>query len=650
MKEFFEKVSEFLSQPIPTLAAGACVIISFILQRIGVIGGSGLPSILDPAWIAVIVCGLPILHEAIEAMCEKDGIARISSELLVSMAMLASIVLFFLSDESDESGIFAAGEVAFIMNLGELLESFTTKKAGRGLEKLISLTPVTAVTVDEGGERTVRVTDIKCGDILKILPGERIPVDGEIVKGETSVDQSVLTGESLPVDKKTGDKVYSGTLNCFGTVEIKACAVGEDSSLGRLIGMVREAEEKKAPSERTADRWASILVPVSLGVALVTGIVTGFMYGWYTGVYRAVSIMVVFCPCALVLATPTAIMAAIGQATSKGVLIKSGEALDLLGRCDTFAFDKTGTLTDGRMSVCGIRAQVCDEDALLLYSAAAEKGSNHPLGLAIVKYATDKNLNIPKASSYESLSGRGICAVFSDGQKIYCGKSGWIRECGFEINEESAKALDTYRSQGKATVCTAVSGTGFIGIIALGDSLRPGARECVEELEALGTGVIMLTGDHSEAAAFTAGQAGVRKYYADLLPENKNERIAALKEEGRTVAMVGDGVNDAPALKTADVGISMSELGNDMAADSADIALIHDEIGKLPYLQRLARGTVFTIRFCITLSMVINIVAVFLSVLGLLGPMAGALVHNAGSVLVVTIAALLYGKRFDKKK
>ena len=374
--------------------------------------------------------------------------------------------------------LFAAGEVAFIMALGAILEDMTTNRAKKGLKKLISLAPTQGRRISDGKEEMIPAEEIGRDDILRILPGESIPVDGIIVSGETSVDQSIMTGESLPVDKNVGDEVFCGTINRFGVIDIRATTVGEDSSLQKLIRMVQEAEDKKAPMARIADKCASWLVPVAMVIAIVAGIVT-------QDIVRAVTVLVVFCPCALVLATPTAIMAAIGQATKHGVIIKSGEALEKMGKVDTIAFDKTGTLTYGKLEVSDIISfeEGTDENSLLSLAASAEAKSEHPLGKAIVSCAKEKDVEIIESDSFKMTMGKGICAEVS-GRGLLCGNEKFLTENGASISAEITAKLEELRAQGKASILVA-DGKTCIGIVALSDVLRPEAAEMVSKLNGM---------------------------------------------------------------------------------------------------------------------------------------------------------------------
>lgn len=633
-KVLYAQKNDYLAGVPATIVAGFFLLLHLLTSFLGNLSGSlRLLNILpfDPACVTVIISGIPMLYLAIWRVIHNPGISKISSALLISIAMLAAIAI---------GDIFAAGEVTWIMAIGAILEDKTTERAKKGLKKLISLAPTQGRLLFNGEEVIIPAEKISLGDILRVLPGETIPVDGTIIHGETSVDQSIMTGESLPVDKTVGEDVFCGTINRFGAIDIQATKVGEDSSLQKLIHMVQEAENKKAPMARIADKAASWLVPVALLIAIVAGIVT-------KDIVRAVTVLVVFCPCALVLATPTAIMAAIGQATKHGVIIKSGEALEKMGKVNTIAFDKTGTLTYGRLEVCDIISfePKISEDTLLSLAASAEAKSEHPLGKAIVAYAKNCNITVLESDCFKMTAGKGIYAEV-DGKKLLCGNENYLLNYGVEINVIVRSMLEELRAQGKASVLVA-DDSACIGVLAMSDVLRPEAKNMVERLHSMNTNIVLLTGDNQKTADYFARQVGIRQIRAQLLPEEKVSNIAAIQNEGKAVCMIGDGVNDAPALKTANVGVAMGGLGSDIAVDAADIVLMGDDISKLPYLKRLSNATVKTIKFSICLSMCINLLAVLLSVMGVLNPTTGALVHNAGSCFVVLIAALLYDRKLD---
>ena len=617
-----DEITDFLFGLKMTIISGIFLLIAVIFMIFGI----DVPVYLNPAWGTVIISGIPMLLLAMTRLIREKWI---SSALLIAIAMVASLMI---------GEVFAAGEVAWIMALGALLEDWTVERAKKGLRNLINLTPQTGRIITDGTEEVIPVDEIRLGDTLRILPGESVPVDGEIIKGTSSLDQSIMTGESLPVDKKVGDEVFCGTMNLYGTIDIKATSLGENSSLQKLIDLVKAADEKQAPTQRIADKWATWLVPVALAIAIAAWIVTG-------NLERGVTVLVVFCPCALILATPTAIMAAIGQATKYGVLIKSGEALETLGGLNTLVFDKTGTLTYGNLEVSDVISLKEDlpSEELLKIVASCEKLSEHPLAKAIVKNAKEAQINIEEPQDFKMYPGKGVTCTNSYG-KVYAGNSKFLSEYNIDVDVDCQ--MDKLKHEGKASIIVALNGE-VIGLIGLSDVIREDSKDMIEKLHDLGTETILLTGDNSETANYFAGQVGIGKVFGNLLPEEKLSWIEKLKSEGRKVCMIGDGVNDAPALKTADVSVAMGSVGSDVAIEAADIALLGDDIGKIPYLKKLSNSTLFTIKANIAMSMTINAAAIVCSVLGLLNPVTGAIVHNAGSCLVVLNAALLYDRHFD---
>ena len=617
-----DEITDFLFGLKMTIISGIFLLIAIIFMIFGI----KVPTYMDPAWGTVIISGIPMLLLALTRLIREKWI---SSALLIAIAMVASL---FIGE------IFAAGEVAWIMALGALLEDWTVERAKKGLRNLINLTPQTGRRIVDGVEEIVPVDEIKIGDTLRILPGESVPVDGEIIRGTSSLDQSIMTGESLPIDKAEGDDVFCGTMNMYGAIDIRATSLGENSSLQKLIDLVKAADEKQAPTQRIADKWATWLVPIALVIAIAAWLATG-------NIERGVTVLVVFCPCALILATPTAIMAAIGQATKYGVLIKSGEALETLGGLNTLVFDKTGTLTYGNLEVSDIISLNDDltEDDLLKLTASCEKLSEHPLAKAIVNNANEAQIDIEEPKEFKMYPGKGVACKNSYGQ-VYAGNSKFIDENNIDV--DVGDYLDQLKNEGKASIIVALNGR-VAGLIGLSDVIREDSKGMIENLHDLGTETILLTGDNAETANYFASQVGIGKVYGNLLPEEKLEWIERLKNEDKKVCMIGDGVNDAPALKTADVSVAMGSVGSDVAIEAADIALLGDDIGKIPYLKKLSNSTLFTIKANIAISMTINAVAIVCSVLGLLNPVTGAIVHNAGSCLVVLNAALLYDRHFD---
>ena len=627
------RIHDILSGLYMTILAGLFLLLDGIPHLIEEFGGQRpFQNIFpfEPSWITVIICGFPLVYLSIRRIVYNKGISKISSALLISMAMFAAVAI---------GDIFAAGEVAFIMALGALLEEATTERAKKGLKKLISLAPVKGRKIQDNKEMMVPVESIQSGDYLRILPGETIPVDGRIINGETTVDQSIMTGESIPVDKIIDDDVFGGTINCFGAIDIIATKVGEDSSIQKMIQLIKNAEQKQAPIQRIADIVASRLVPIALMIACIGYLITG-------NIIVGVTVLVVFCPCALVLATPTAVMAAIGQATKHGVIIKSGEILETMGKVDTMAFDKTGTLTCGQLAVQSILAVDTDysEIDILQLAASAEAKSEHPIGKAIVSHAIEQDLEILDTTSFTMFVGKGIIAVIK-GRELYCGNERFLEEHNIIVSESIQQAINVYRSEGKVSVIIA-NNEYIIGIITLSDTMRNDVINMISAISSLDMTTVLLTGDSEEAATYIGKKSGVSEIHAELLPGEKVSIIESLQGKHHKVCMVGDGINDAPAMKIADVSIAMGTIGSDIAIETADIALMSDDLSKIPYIKRLSDATIKTIKFSIALSMVINCIAIILSLLEVLTPTTGALVHNVGSCLVVLIAARLYDRKF----
>ena len=580
-----------------------------------------LPLPFDAAWVAIVLCGIPIVLEALIGLITAFDI---KADVLVSLALIAAVLI---------GEDFAAGEVAFIMQLGALLEDVTVARARAGIEKLVHLTPQTARLLLPDGENIVPAGQVRVGDRLRVLPGESIPVDGVITSGQTSINQAVMTGESLPVDKTVGDEVSSGTVNQYGAFEMRATKVGEDSSIQRMIRLVQSADAGKARIVGQADRWATWIVVVALTAAALTWLITG-------EIIRAVTILVVFCPCALVLATPTAIMAAIGNATRHGFLVREGDALERLAAVRRIAFDKTGTLTYGTPRVVAVASTLAGLDRAGLYAlaAGAEQLSEHPLGKAVVAgYREENSGEIAPAESFEMLPGRGVSAVV-DGRRVLAGNPQLLADHGVAVSPDAER--QRLLEEGATMIYVAVDGV-FAGYLALSDTLRAESAATIAALEAAGVRPVLLTGDHESAAGAIAARLGIREVRAGCLPEDKLEEIGRWQRDGVHVCMIGDGVNDAPALKKADVGIAMGGVGSDIAVEAADIALVDDEVKELPHLMALSRRMMTTIRMNLTFSMGLNFLAIFLAMAGTLNPVVGALVHNAGSVAVILNSALL---------
>lgn len=579
------------------------------------------PLPFEIVWVAVVVCGTPIILEALIGLITEFDI---KADVLVSMALIASLAI---------GETFAAGEVAFIMQLGALLEEFTVARARAGIERLVKLTPQTARVVENGKENVIDAKDVAVGQLIRVLPGETVPADGVIVSGTTCVNEAVMTGEPVPVDKKEGDSVSSGTVNQFGAFTMRAEKVGSDSSIGRMIRLVQSADAGKAKIVRLADRWATWIVVGALSTAAVTWAVTG-------EIIRAVTVLVVFCPCALVLATPTAIMAAIGNATRHGMLVREGDALERLAAVKGAVFDKTGTLTYGTPRVCAVKSLLpgLTDTELFTLTASVEQLSEHPLGKAVASSlkAHGNGMLLP-VEKFEMIPGQGVRGI-AQGKELLAGNRALLSSHGIAIEETAQMRELTQR--GNTLVLVAVDGV-LAGFIALTDEARAESARTIGQITALGVRPILLTGDNEAAARRVAGELGIAAVKAHCRPEDKLAFIEAEEKAGRPVCMVGDGINDAAALKRARVGVAMGDVGSDIAVDASDIVLVKDDIRELPHLIALARHTMNVIRLNMTFSMVLNFVAVILAVLGILNPFVGALVHNGGSVLVITNSAFL---------
>lgn len=594
------------------------LVISGVAVLCSLFGFQPLP--FDMAWIAIVLCGVPIILEAAIGLVTAFDI---KADVLVSLALIASICI---------GETFAAGEVAFIMQLGALLEELTVAKARAGIEKLVHLTPQTARVLRNGKEEIIPAEQVKVGDHIRVLPGESIPVDGVITAGQTSINQAVMTGESLPVDKTVGDSVSSGTVNQFGAFEMEAVKVGEDSSIQRMIRLVQSADAGKAKIVGIADRWATWIVVIALSAAALTWLITG-------QIIRAVTILVVFCPCALVLATPTAIMAAIGNATKHGFLVREGDALERLAKAKVIAFDKTGTLTYGTPEVVAVESlsERFERDELYRLAASAEQLSEHPLGKAVVSCCKKEDIALSEVQGFQMIPGRGVCAEI-ESKAILAGNAELLREHGISMPE--LPEAEGYVQQGCTVIYLAADGQ-LVGFLALSDTLRKESTMTIASLSELGVQPVLLTGDHENAAKSIADKLHIREVRANCLPEDKLKAIAEYQNKALPVCMIGDGVNDAPALKKADVGIAMGSVGSDIAVDAADIALVDDEVKELPHLIALSKRMMTTIKLNMTFSMTLNFIAIALAIVGTLNPVVGALVHNAGSVLVITNSAFL---------
>lgn len=598
--------------------------ISLILSLTGILNDY-LP--FDIAWVAIILNGLPLIIFTLNRVIRYRDI---TAGVLVSIALIAAIIV---------GEYFAAGEVVWIMAIGTLLEDATVRKAQKGIEKLIKLTPKTARIKENGVETIISTSDVKVGDTLVVLAGETIAVDGIITLGNTSIDQSNMTGESIPVDKKEGDEVISGTINQFGTFEMKTTKNGEDSSLQRMIKLAKEADANKAPIIKLADKWATWLVVVALTIA-------GFTWA-FVGIIPAVTILVVFCPCAFVLATPTAVIAGIGNLTKYGIIVRSGDALQRFSKIDEIVFDKTGTLTQGKPVVTEILSldNKYSKDDILRLSALAEQRSEHPLGKAIVSAYTQNGYQLQEIKNFTMKAGMGIYATVEQNE-IIIGKLDFMQSENIKVNNQVLTQIDNFSNKGATTILVSSNGM-LIGLLALADTIRQTAKSTVASLISTGVNPTLLTGDNELTAQHIAKQVGIIQIKANMLPEQKMQAILDYKTENRHVLMIGDGVNDALALKTAYAGIAMGGIGSDIAVEAADAVLVSDNINHVPHLLKLSKKVMKRIGFNIAVGLVWNAIAVVLSIMGQLNPVTAALVHNIGSIFVVISSALLLSVKDD---
>ncbi len=541
-----------------------------------------------------------------------------------------------------------AGVIVTLILLGKYLEAVAKGRTSEAIKKLMGLAPKTAVVVTSGQEVVIPIEEVEVGDLILVRPGERIPVDGVVVSGHTSVDESMLTGESIPVEKEVGDEVVGASINQNGTITFKASRVGRDTVLAQIIKLVEEAQGSKAPIAKMADIVAGYFVPIVIAIAVLAGLawfITGHSAVFSLTIF--ISVLVIACPCALGLATPTAIMVGTGKGAEHGILIKSGVALETTHQVDVVVLDKTGTITEGKPQVTDIiTVQDVNRDELLKLAASAEKGSEHPLAAAIVQQAEKENMELLSAEDFQALPGRGI-EVRIDGQQILLGNKKLMDERGVEITleEESHRLAE----EGKTPMYAAIEGR-LVGIIAVADVIKPSSKKAIEALHKMGIEVAMITGDNQRTAQAIARQVGVDRVLAEVLPEDKAREVQKLQSEGKRVAMVGDGINDAPALAQADVGIAIGS-GTDVAMESADIVLMRSDLMDVPAAVELSRATIRNIKQNLFWAFAYNsagipIAAGLLYAFGgpLLNPMIAAAAMAFSSVSVLSNALRL--KRF----
>jgi len=621
---FFKRYQGFILSPgtIITIVNALLLLLGFVASLLGQKQAAN--------WLylaSALVGGAPIFKLAAGNIIRDFNL---TAGVMVSIAMIAALIVGEYS---------AAALVAFMMLVGEMLEDFTIARADNALQELESLVPEIVTIRRDGEDVQVSINTIRRNDIVLVRPGGRVPVDGVVVSGDSSVNQAAITGESIPVDKEPGDKVFAGTLCASGAIEIKVEGVGNETTLGNMIRLVKEARSTQAPVQRVANKYAQYLTPLAIVIAIVTYFITD-------DIMRSITVLIVICPCSLVLATPTAVVAAIGNAAKRGVLVKNGTAMEQMGKVDVVAFDKTGTLTLGEPSLKEtISLNGIQTDELLSLVASAERSSEHPLGKAIVSAAHIKNINTSIPESFETIPGHGISAVVQ-GREIVIGNR-MLTAKAIIAPAKTQDQIATLETEGNTVLPVAIAGE-IAGLMVISDSVRPESKDAIANLKQLGIQEIVLISGDNQATADAVGKSlGVDKVFADTLPEQKLALIEKYQEQGLKVAYVGDGVNDAPALAKADVGIAMGTIGTNVAMETADIVLLTDKIERIPYLVDLSKNALSVIRNNVIFSMSMNILSVVLGVAGVIGPVIGAIMHEVSALPVVANSARLINRKSD---
>ena len=623
-RRFVGRYRDFLLDPgtIFTLVSLLLLIIATIQTPDGIINSTHARTRLYLA--AALVGSLYIWWSAIQGIRERD----FTADIPVSFATAAALIIGQYA---------AAAVVAVLLLLGGMLEEFVSARAGNALDSLAKLLPDRVTVRRDGGDLVVPLEEVQNGDLVLIRSGDRIPVDGVVAQGTASINQAAITGESLAVEKQPGDTVFAGTLNELGALEVRTTKVGEETTLGQIRRMVAEAQQQKAPIERILNRYAKFYTPAAL--------LLGALVWWISGdILRAITILIVFCPCVMVLATPTALVASIGNAALRGSLVKKGATIEAMAKVTAVAFDKTGTLTLGRPRLTTIQPLgQMSEIELLRLAAIAEKLSEHPLGRAVVQAAIARDVIVPDPEEFTVLPGLGIRVRIDDGE-VVIGRPQLLSEQGIAIEEEVAVRARNLAAVGRTVILVAHNDQ-VVGLLVLEDTLRPEASRVITRLKKLGIRTILVTGDNIVTAERIAGELGISEVYADVLPARKVEIVKQLQAEGLHVAFVGDGVNDGPALATANVGVAMGLGGTDVAIETAEIALLSDDLAKLPHLLTLSRQAMRAIKQNLIFSLSVLAIAVGLAIPGILMPVTGALLHELSSIPVIANSARLIGMK-----
>jgi Cd2+/Zn2+-exporting ATPase len=608
-----------------TLIGLLFIINSFIVDWTGF--GSKMVSEAS-AMIGAIILGYPIVWTSIRNL--KRGILSINE--LVGIAVLAAFAAGASGASGEAGGYQTAGIVAFFMLMGEIIESRTAAGARASIESLIKLTPTKARRMVNGREEEVLASDLTVGDIIRIRPGDNVAADGLIVSGQGSFNQATITGESLPVDKKPGDEVFAGTQNLTGVLEIRVTRAGRDTTLGRVRELILAAEKTKLPIMKIVDQYMGFYTPLVL-------VIGALVWAFTRDLNRVISVLIVSCPTAFILATPTAMVAALSAAARLGILIKNVADIELAARINAFIFDKTGTLTTGKLAVSRLAPLNGVKPAELLRAgAAAERYSNHPTAKALVQLADEAGVPLPEPQSFSEAAGRGVKARV-DGADILVGRAQWLRDNG--VTEDFLQSVDLNETEGFSLIFVARNGH-CIGWVGMQDQTRPEARQALAELKPSGVRrIAMVSGDRQPVAARVAREIGCEEVAAECLPQNKVEFVRQMKAKGYRVAVVGDGVNDAPALAAGDIGIAMGAAGSEVAIHSATIALMNNDLRRLPFLVKLSRQTRSVINQNFLFGVFFIIGGLCLAAFNYIGPIIAALMQNFGSLIVIFNSARL---------
>jgi len=627
LRLIIQNYKNFLLAPgtIVTFISGILLAIAILYQPSSILTGSDFGDTVNWIYLAAALVGSSyIWYSAYLGIREGD----FTADIPVTIATIAAIAIGQYS---------AAAVVAVLLLLGGLLEELVAARADHALDALARLLPDRVTVRRNGNDIILPLDELAVGDIIIVRSGERIAIDGEILFGSGSVNQAAITGESLLVDKQKGDSVFAGTLNEVGAFEVRANRVGTETTLGQIRRLIAEAQEQKAPIERILDRYAKFYTPVA--------IILGLLLWWWSGdILRAITMLIIFCPCVMVLATPTALVASIGNAALAGSLVKKGATVEALSNVDTVIFDKTGTLTLGEPRlVSAIPYGSVSEDALIRDAASAEKLSEHPIGKAVIRAAVQRSIAIPDPDFCEILPGLGVKAR-SSGREILLGRLKMFADRGIVIPADSEEKIRSHSNGGRSVILVMIDQQ-VGGFLVFEDTIRENAPTTIALLHRAGIRTVLVTGDNRDATDLVAQKVGITEVYADVMPQEKVAIVKRFQEEGHRVVFVGDGVNDGPALATADVGVAMGLAGTDVAIETADVALLSDDLSRLPHLFFISRKAIRTIRQNLFFAVGVLVIAVGLTIPGILTPVTGALLHELSSIPVIANSARLIGSK-----